>query len=133
MFKMPFAHTSTQDILNIYTQLFNFLTAILTINISHDVWIVENIFINNYILKECTYHCITYSVTAHPDDGEERPKHVGATHWENAYHVCILLVFISNYTTMHGVEHTKNETWCLHCSNLKYVHHTTTVTDTIFK
>ena len=25
------------------------------------------------------YHCITYSVTAHPDDGQARPKHVGAT------------------------------------------------------
>jgi hypothetical protein len=37
-----------------------------------------------------------YSVTAHPDDGQARPKHVGATDWENMYHLCILLVFISN-------------------------------------
>jgi hypothetical protein len=37
------------------------------------------IFINNYILDECTHHCITYSVTAHPDDGQARLKHVGAT------------------------------------------------------
>ena len=27
--------------------------------ISHDVWTVDNIFINNYALDECTYHCIT--------------------------------------------------------------------------
>jgi hypothetical protein len=68
---------------------------------------VENIFINNYTLYECTYHCITYSATAHPDDGQARPKHVGATNWENIYRLCILVVFISNYTTMHGVEHIK--------------------------
>ena len=49
------------------------------INISHDVWIVENIFMNNYILDEFTYRCITYSVAAHPDDGQTRPKHIGAT------------------------------------------------------
>ena len=73
------AHASTQDILNIYTQLFNFLTLILIVHIPRDVWIVENIFINNYTLDECTHHCITYSVTAHPDDCQARPKHVGAT------------------------------------------------------
>ena len=60
----------------------------------HDVWIVYNIFINNYILYECTHRCITHSVTAHPDDGQTRPKHVAATNWENIYHLCILLVFI---------------------------------------
>jgi hypothetical protein len=65
-------------------------------NLPHDVWIVENIFINNYTLDECTDHCITYSVTAHPDDGQARPKHDGVTKWENKYHSCILLVFISN-------------------------------------
>jgi hypothetical protein len=54
------AHTSTQDVLNIYTQLFNFLTLILIINIPHEVSIVENIFINNYTLDECTCHFITY-------------------------------------------------------------------------
>jgi hypothetical protein len=66
---------STQDILN------NFLTSALNliINIPHDVWIVDNIFINNYTLYECTHGCITYSVTAQPDDGQARPKHVGAT------------------------------------------------------
>ena len=53
------AHASTQDILNICTQLFNFLNLILNINIPNDVWIVENIFINNCILNECTYHFIT--------------------------------------------------------------------------
>jgi hypothetical protein len=73
----------------------NFLTLILIINIPHDVWIVENIFINNYTLYECTYRII-YSVTAHPDDGQARPKHVGATNWENIYNLCILLVFIGN-------------------------------------
>jgi hypothetical protein len=72
------------------------------------VGIVDNIFINNYTLDECTYFCITYYITAHPDDGQTRPKYVGATNWENIYHLCILLVFISNYTTMNGVEHHSN-------------------------
>jgi hypothetical protein len=44
-----------------------------------DIWIVENILINNYTLDECIYRCITHSVTAHPDDGQALPKHVGAT------------------------------------------------------
>ena len=65
-----------QGILNICAQI---LTLILIINIPHDVWIVYNIFINNYTLDECTHCCITYSVTAHPDDGQARPKHVAAT------------------------------------------------------
>jgi hypothetical protein len=69
------------------------------------VGIVDNIFINNYTLDECTHRCSTYSVTSHPDDGQARPKYVGATDWENIYHLYILLVFISNYTTMHGAEH----------------------------
>ena len=98
------ADTSTQDI---YTKLFKFLTLILIISIPHDVWIVDNIFINSYTLYECTHRCITYSVTAHPDDGQARPKHVAATNRENIYHLCILLVFISNYTTVHAVEHIK--------------------------
>jgi hypothetical protein len=57
---------------------------------------VENIFINSYTLHECTHRCITFSVTAHPDDGQARPKYVGATDWENIYHLCILLIFIRN-------------------------------------
>jgi hypothetical protein len=60
---------------------------------------------NSYTLDECT-HCIT--VTAHPDDSQAHPKHVGATDRENMYHLCILLVLISNYTTVHGVEHITN-------------------------
>ena len=70
------AHASTQDIL---TSVHDYLTLILIINIPEDVWIVENIFINNYTLHECTYYCITYSVTAHPDDGQKRSKPVGVT------------------------------------------------------
>ena len=58
-------------------------------------------------MDECTYHCISYTVTAHTDDGQAPPKHVGATDWENIYYLYILLVFISNYTTVHGVEHTE--------------------------
>jgi hypothetical protein len=58
---------------------FNFLTLNLISNIPHDVCIVKNTFTNNYTLDECTYRCITYSVTAHPDDDQARPKHVGAT------------------------------------------------------
>jgi hypothetical protein len=50
--------------------MFTFLTLILFTNIPHDVRVVENIFINNYTLDECTHHCITYSVTAHLDDGQ---------------------------------------------------------------
>jgi hypothetical protein len=59
--------------------------------------------INNYTLYECTHRC----TTAHSDDGQARPKHVGATDWENTYNLCILLVFISNYTTVQDVEHTE--------------------------
>ena len=36
-------------------------------------------FINNYTLYECTHCGITYSVTAHPGDGQAQPKHVGVT------------------------------------------------------
>jgi hypothetical protein len=86
------------------TSVHNFLTLILITNIPHDVWIVDNIFMNSYTLDECTYHCITYFVTAHPDDGQTWPEHIGAKNWENIYHLCILLVFISNYTTVHSVE-----------------------------
>jgi hypothetical protein len=31
------------------------------------------------VVDECTHRCITHSVTAHPDDGQAQPKHVGAT------------------------------------------------------
>jgi hypothetical protein len=48
-------------------------------------WIVENIFTNNFTFDECTHRCITYSVRAHPDDGQTRPKHVSATNREKTY------------------------------------------------
>jgi hypothetical protein len=70
---------------------------------------------NNYTLYECTHRCITYSVTAHPDDGQARPKHVVATNSENMHHLCILLILISNYTTMHGVEHIKTALGIVKC------------------
>ena len=81
-----------------YISIHNFLillSIILIINIPHDVWIVKNIFINNYTLDECTYRCITYSVTAHIDDGQTRLKHVGATNWEKkyTYNLCIFVGF----------------------------------------
>jgi hypothetical protein len=69
---------SSGDILNIYSQLSSFLTSILIINIPNDVWVVENKYINNYTLHESTHICITYSVTAHPEDGQTRPKHADA-------------------------------------------------------
>ena len=47
--------------------------------IPDDVCIVNNIFLNSYTLYECTYLCITCSVTAHPDDGQARSKHAGVT------------------------------------------------------
>jgi hypothetical protein len=37
-----------------------------------------------------------YSVTAHPDDGQTRPKHVGAADREIVYHLCVLFILISN-------------------------------------
>jgi hypothetical protein len=96
-----------------------FLTLFLIINIPHDVWIVDNILLNNYTLDECTYHCITYSVTAHPDDGQARPKHVGATNWENIYHLCILLVFISNFSDLYNQNLSKtSRPYTLFCSTL---------------
>jgi hypothetical protein len=45
---------STQDIL---TPIHNILTLILIINIPHDISIVDNIFMNNYTLHECTHGC----------------------------------------------------------------------------
>jgi hypothetical protein len=64
----------------IYTELFNLFKFNFNYqHIPHDVWIVENIFINNYTLDECTYHIIIYSVTMHLDDGQAQPKHAGAT------------------------------------------------------
>ena len=83
------AHNSRQDILNICTQLFNFLTLILLINIPHDVWIVENIYIYICVCVCKQLHLgrmhisLYYSATAHPEDGQVRPKHVDATNWEN--------------------------------------------------
>jgi hypothetical protein len=65
---------------------------VLVINIPQDVWIVENILMNNYTLDEFTQR-ITYSVTAHLEDGQARPKHVAATNLENIFHLCILLIF----------------------------------------
>jgi hypothetical protein len=53
---------------------FKFLTLILIINIPHDVCIVDNIFMNNYTLDESTDAFIIYTATAHPDDGQSRPK-----------------------------------------------------------
>jgi hypothetical protein len=70
-----------------------FSTLMLFINIPYDVWIVENVFLNNYTLNECTHRCINYSVTAHSDDGQARPKHVGATNWEK----CISFVHIVGF------------------------------------
>ena len=51
------ARTITQDILNISTQLFNFLFSI--VNIQHDGWVLDDIFVNNCIFYECTYSWIT--------------------------------------------------------------------------
>jgi hypothetical protein len=48
-----------------------------------------------------------YSVTANREDGQPPPKHVDVTNSENIYNLCILLVFISNYTTMHDIERIK--------------------------
>jgi hypothetical protein len=94
------AHASTQDIWNIYTQLFNF-----NFNYQHTTRCFD---CGEYIYKQLhhgrMHTSLYYSVTAHPDDGQARPKDVGATNWENIYHLCILLVFVSNYTKVHGVK-----------------------------
>ena len=39
------------------------------------------------------YYLLSNSAT----DGQIRPKNIGATNWENMYHLCILLVFISKH------------------------------------
>jgi hypothetical protein len=88
------------------TSIHNFITLIFIANTQHDGWILDDIFINNYTLDECTYRCITYSVTA-------RPKHVGVTNWENIYYLWILLVFTNNYTTVHGIGHIKQASVCV--------------------
>jgi hypothetical protein len=75
-------------ILNIYTEHFNF-----NFNCQHATRLLNGGEYANYTLDECTQCCITYSVTVHPEDGQAKPKHVGATNWENIYNLCILLVF----------------------------------------
>jgi hypothetical protein len=76
---------------------------------------------NIYTLDECPHRCIIYSVTAHPEGGQARPKHVGGTNLENMYIIlCILLVFISSYKTMYGVEHIKRIAECLIYIYLNY-------------
>jgi hypothetical protein len=104
------AHANTQGILN--TQLFNFLNLIVIINIPQDIWIVYNKFINNYTLDECTHHCITHSVTAHPEDGQARSKYVGVTNSENIYNLCILLVFISKYCSIAAGSTSNSSPFC---------------------
>jgi hypothetical protein len=86
MFKMSrvVVWWSNKDSTSIHNFLI-FLNLFLIINILHNVWIVENIFINNYTLNEYTHHCITYCVTTHPDGGQAQPKHVGATNCEKTY------------------------------------------------
>jgi hypothetical protein len=81
----------------------NFLTLILIINIPHNVWIVDNIFTNNYTLDECTCHCITYSVTAHPDDAQAQLKHVGARNWGGG----IIVHFVSFLSLSRTHAHTQ--------------------------
>ena len=62
----------------------------------------------NYTLDECTYRCINYFVTAHPEDGQAGPKHIGATNWEKIYIICAFCcLFISSYSAMKGVEYIK--------------------------
>ena len=78
--------------LNVYTELFNF-----NFNYQHTTRCLD---CREYIYKQLhlgqMHTSLYYSVTAHPDDGQTRPKQVSATNWENIYHLCILLVFISN-------------------------------------
>ena len=82
------AHTITQDILNIRTQLFNIL--ILIVNIQHDGWVLDDIFVNNYILDECTYRWITVLCNNAPWWWSKWPEHIGAMNWQNMYNLCIL-------------------------------------------
>jgi hypothetical protein len=66
----------------------------------------------NYTLDECTYRCINYFVTAHPEDGQAGPKHIGATSWEKIYIICAFCwFFISSYTAMKGVEYIKKNSF----------------------
>jgi hypothetical protein len=44
------------------------------------------------VIDEFSYNFITDPVTTHPDDGQKRPKHVGATNLENIYHLCIFFL-----------------------------------------
>ena len=62
-----------------YTQLFNLFN--FNFNYQHTTRFLDcgEYIYKNYTLYECTCHCITQSVTAHPDDGQTRPKHVAAT------------------------------------------------------
>ena len=51
------ARTITQDILNTSTQLFNFLISI--VNIQHDCWVLDDMYVNNCILF-CVSHTVYY-------------------------------------------------------------------------
>ena len=46
---------------------------------------------NNYTLDECTYHCIT--LLQRTSIMVKKPKHVGATNWENIYIICAFCWF----------------------------------------
>ena len=54
------------------------------------------VYVNNFILDECTYCWVVICNNEHPDDSQARPKEVGAINWENIHHLCILLVFFNN-------------------------------------
>jgi hypothetical protein len=51
------ARTVTRGILNTSTQLFNFLISV--VNIQHDCWVLDDIFVNSCVLDKCTYGWIT--------------------------------------------------------------------------
>jgi hypothetical protein len=90
---------TTQGILNIWTKFCNFVI----FNISRDDLDLDNTFLNDCVLDECTYRWVAVIYLEAPWIWSE----VTETIWENIYHLCTLLVLISNYSTVQDVEHTK--------------------------
>ena len=115
------AHASTRDILNIYTQLFNF-----NFNYQYTTRCFD---CGEYIYKQL--HLVRMHISFYYVLCNSAPWWWSSTtetcrcyklREKNIYihHLYILLVFISNYTTMHGVENIKLTSRSL--SNARYVH-----------
>ena len=76
---------------------------------------LDNTFVNNCILDQCTYCWFAVLCNnEHPDDDQQWRKHVGAINWENVYYLCVLLVYFNNATFLNMMWQTTIIYWYLH-------------------